>query len=239
MSLLENAGATGGGKNMRLCIRYQWIIRRIRISPWRISRVHSINISKNIRAQLGANRRDKNCNIRRCCTPPPQLVIRDVNGFIISRCLKRAGVAGIGIGCIYQEAAQNREKRSVSCCEGDGRERDTDSSFNPAATLGVVALNSTSPLYPDRLSVFDLCNEARETPSDNAAANIVNDNLTAFRPTPARSDSFGIETRREVRSSSSTIAGITALSLRHVFSRKEINWSNCPKKSAKFLHDEN
>lgn len=67
------------------------------------------------------------------------------------------------------------------------------------ATLDIVALNSSSPLYPNRLSVFDLCDEARETLSDNAPANIVNDNLTAFRPTPTRTDSFNVKTKREVQ----------------------------------------
>lgn len=57
-----------------------------------------------------------------------------------------------------------------------------DGSFNPVETLDTVALNSSSPLYPNRLSVFDLCDEARETLSDNAAANIVNDNLTGVPP---------------------------------------------------------
>lgn len=87
-SILENAGATASGKNLCLYMQYQWIIRRIQIPSRRISSVHGINISRSIRARLGANRRDKNGNIRRLGVAAARYPC-DVNGFIISRRQRR------------------------------------------------------------------------------------------------------------------------------------------------------
>ena len=107
--------------------------------------------------RLGANRRDKNGNIRRHGVAAARYPC-DVNGFIISRRQRRANGEDRHRMYLARDGAKSQEEIG-KLLEGDGR-GDTDCSFNPVATLDIVALNSSSPLYPNRLSVFDLCDEA-------------------------------------------------------------------------------
>lgn len=122
-SFLKNTKAIASGKNLRLYMQYQRIIRRIRIPSLQISSVHCINISKSIRARLGANRRDKNGNIRRLSVAAARYPY-DVNGFIISRRQRRTNSGDRHRMYLARDGTKSREEIG-KLLERGGRETRT------------------------------------------------------------------------------------------------------------------